>query len=134
MSRLINLALAASAASIGVLAFGGAAVPAGAQSSAQAELVGKLGYEGGAISPSGFHPTSGSVIVDFDSVTPLSLEKHVGPSGHFRILLPAGPYTIIGCGPSSSGSGSNGQCSRPMNVTLTSGEVDHIKLVWASAP
>jgi hypothetical protein len=131
MSRLINLALAASAGSIGVIAL--QAAPAHGAASTQAELIGKLGYEGGAAKGGGFHPTSGSVIVDFDSVTPLSLEKQVGPSGHFEIPLPAGQYTVIGCGP-SSGSGSNGQCSAPMNVTLASGEVDHIKLVWAYAP
>lgn len=134
MSRLVNLALAVSAGSIGTIALQAAPAHGAAKSNTQAELVGKLGYEGGAVKAGGFHPTSGSVVVNFDSTTPLSLEKQVGPSGHFKIPLPAGKYTVIGCGPSSSGSGSSGQCSQPMNITLASGEVDHIKLVWAYAP
>jgi hypothetical protein len=132
MSRLTNLVLAASASSIGVLAIG--ATPAHASGpTSGAELVGKLGYEGGA-PPGGLHRTSGSVVVNFDGPTPISLEKKVGPSGHFKIPLPAGSYTVIGCGPSSSGSAGGAQCSKPMNITLTSGEVDHIKLVWALVP
>jgi hypothetical protein len=132
MSRLTNLALAVSAGSIGVIAF--QVAPAQATGSkGQSALVGKLGYEGGAF-PGKFHPTAGSVVVNFDGPTPLSLEKHVGSSGHFRIKLPAGQYTVIGCGPSASGTAPSGQCSKPVNVTLTSGEVDHIKLVWAMVP
>ena len=132
MSRLTNLVLAACASSIGVLAIGTAPAHASGPTS-EAELVGKLGYEGGA-PPGGLHPTSGSVIVNVDGPTPLSLEKKVGPSGHFKIPLPAGSYTVIGCGPSSSGSAASAQCSKPKNITLTRGEVDHIKLVWALVP
>jgi hypothetical protein len=133
MSRLTNLALAVSAGSIGFMAVQAAPSSAASTSSAQAQLVGKLGYEGGA-APGGFHPTAGTVVVNFDGVTPLSLAKHVGPSGHFKIPLPAGQYTVTGCGPSASGSGSSGQCSKPQNITLTAGEIDHIRLVWALAP
>jgi hypothetical protein len=132
MSRLTNLALAVSAGSIGILAL--QAAPAqGSASKAQAELVGKLGYEGGAFPPK-FHPTAGTVVVNFDGPTPLTLVKHVGSSGHFSITLPAGQYTVSGCGPSASGTASSGQCSKPVEITLTSGEVDHLRLVWAMVP
>jgi len=93
-------------------------------------LVGELGYEGGP-APGRFHPTSGTVLVQFTSV-PLTLEKHVGAKGHFRIPLGPGKYTVTGCGPSSGG----GQplCSQPVNVTLAAGEIYKIQLVWAYAP
>jgi hypothetical protein len=133
MSRPINLALAISVSSIGVLALQVGTAHAATTTSSQAELVGRLGYEGGAF-PDKFHPTAGSVEVEFDSVTPLSLEHRVGPSGHFTIALPAGTYTVIGCGPSASGSTATGLCGQPVNLTLTPGEVHHIKLVWALAP
>ncbi len=132
VSRLTNLALAVSAGSVGIIAL--QAGPAQAiASKGQSELVGKLGYEGGAL-PGKFHPTAGSVVVNFDGPTPLSLEKHVGPSGHFKVKLPAGQYTVTGCGPSASGTAPSGQCSKPVEITLTSGEVDHITLVWAMVP
>ena len=133
MSRLTNLALAVSVSSIAMITLQSVPAHAATTPSSQAELVGKLGYEGGAY-PNKFHPTAGSVVVNFDSMTPLSLEKRVGPSGLFKIPLPAGRYTVIGCGPSSSGGAANGQCGKPTNVTLAAGEVDHIKLVWAYAP
>ena len=132
MSRLSSLAMALSASSIAMVALPGSPVGAASTSSAQAVLAGKLGYEGGA-KPNTFHPTSGSVVVDFDSATPLSLERHVGPSGNFRISLPPGSYTVIGCGPSDSNSGASAPCSTPTNLTLTSGEVAHLKLIWAYA-
>lgn len=53
----------------------------------RALLVGKLGFEGGA-PPGGFHPTGGSVEVEFDS-QPLVLLQQVGPSGKFQIRLAA---------------------------------------------
>jgi len=97
----------------------------------EAVLTGELGYEGGAY-PGKFHPTSGTVEVEFYS-QPLVIEQHVGNSGHFRITLAPGKYTVIGCGPSASGS-TQGQCSKPKNVTLSSGEVLFVKLVWAMVP
>ncbi len=96
----------------------------------RAVLAGELGIEGGP-RPGGFHPTSGSVEVEFYSV-PLVLDQPVGSSGHFHITLPPGKYTVIGCGP--SGSTPQGRCSSPKNLTLTSGEVLHIRLVWIFAP
>jgi hypothetical protein len=132
MSRLSNLALAVATSSIA--AVGLQAIPAHAATTtvSRAELVGELGFEGGAY-PGGFHPTAGSVEVEFTSV-PLVLEHAVGPSGHFKISLTPGSYTVIGCGPSSSTGSASSQCSKPKNITLTSGEVDHIRLVWAYAP
>lgn len=94
-------------------------------------LVGRLGVEGGAY-PGGFHPTAGSVEVAFQSV-PLVLDKRVGPSGHFRIPLGPGVYTVVGCGPTSSSTQSQ-ECSKPKTVTLTWGEVRHITLIWAYVP
>lgn len=132
MFRLTGLALALSASSLAIIALPGSPVGAADTTSTQAVLAGKLGYEGGA-KPNTFHPTSGTVIVDFDSTTPLSLERHVGPSGNFRISLPPGSYTVIGCGPSDSSGAARVPCSTPTNLTLTSGEVAHIKLIWAYA-
>ncbi len=94
-------------------------------------MVGQLGFEGGPY-PGGFHPTAGTVDVEFHSV-PLVLVTHVGPSGDFDIRLGPGSYTVIGCGPSPKG-GQSGQCSRPLAVTLRAGEVDHVRLIWAYAP
>jgi hypothetical protein len=71
--------------------------------------------------------------VEYYSV-PLVRNEPVGPSGHFKVSLAAGKYTVIGCGPSTSTSTASGQCSKPVNLTLSRGEVDHIKLVWAYAP
>ncbi len=133
MSRLINLALAVSAAGIAITGLQAAPAQAATATSTQALLVGELGYEGGAY-PGGFHPTAGTVYVAYDSVTPITLEQAVGPSGHFRIPLAAGKYTVIGCGPSASSGAASGQCSKPKNLTLTSGEVDHIRLIWARVP
>jgi hypothetical protein len=104
----------------------GAAVP----QVKQADLVGVLGYEGGAF-PGKFHPTSGTVDVAFSN-PPITLVKQVGPTGHFNIPLPPGRYTVVGCGPSSSGG--QGTCGQPKIVKLSSGEVDHIRLVWAMVP
>jgi hypothetical protein len=131
MSRLKKLALALSV--IGIAVVGLHTVPAGAgtTSAHRSALVGELGIEGGA-APGGFHPTAGSVEVEFKSV-PLVLEKHVGKSGHFDITLSPGSYTVIGCGPAASGA-TSGRCSRPKNIHLVSGEVDHIQLVWALVP
>ena len=132
MSRLTNLALAVSASSIAMIALQAAPAHAATTTSSQALLVGELGFEGGAY-PGGFHPTAGRVEVVFYSV-PLTLEKPVGPSGHFKIPLAAGRYTVIGCGPSASSSTASSLCSKAKNLTLTPGEVDHIRLVWAYAP
>lgn len=93
-------------------------------------LVGVLGYEGGAFPPA-FHPTAGTVVVDFSN-PPLVLLHQVGSTGHFRINLGPGNYTVTGCGPSSSGG--TGLCGKPKNITLRPGEIDHIRLVWAMVP
>ncbi len=120
---------------LGVLASPLVAGSAGAQPvppPPPAQIVGHLGYEGGAY-PGGFHRTSGTVEVIFDGDTPLALVKKVGPSGKFDFKLGAGKYTLIGCGPSSS-QGSTGTCGKPVTVSLVNGEVDHIRLVWAEVP
>jgi hypothetical protein len=91
-------------------------------------IVGELGVEGGAY-PAGFRPTAGAVEVEFNSV-PLALVKHVGKSGKFDIKLSPGSYTVFGCGPKKS----SGQCSEPQDISLATGEVDHIQLVWAYLP
>jgi hypothetical protein len=131
MLRLTKLALALSASSIALIGLQTAPAHASTTSAKQSAIVGELGYEGGA-APGGFHPTAGTVEVEFNSV-PLTLEKHVGKSGHFHIKLSPGSYTIIGCGPASGGT-ANGQCSQPQNITLVAGEVDYIQLIWAYAP
>lgn len=142
MSRLVNLALALSASTLAMI--GLEAAPAHAASTSAptvsapavsvpgAVLVGELGYEGGAY-PGPFHPTAGTVEVEFYSL-PLALLKHVGPSGKFRIPLGPGKYTVIGCGPSASVVPGAGECSSPLSVDLKAGEVDHVKLVWAYVP
>ena len=128
MSRLIKLALAPFASGIAVI--GLLAAPAWASTDAghNSAIVGELGVEGGAY-PGGFRPTAGTVEVEFNSV-PLALIKHVGKSGKFDIKLSAGSYTVIGCGPKNSGN----QCSQPQNITLATGQVDHIELVWEYLP
>ena len=126
MSRLLKHALALSAGSVAVVGLLAASPGAATAAGQRSAIVGQLGYEGGAY-PGGFHPTSGTVEVEFNN-QPLVLEKHVGKSGNFHIKLSPGGYTVIGCGPSGS------QCSQPQNITLTRGEVDHIQLVWAYTP
>jgi hypothetical protein len=133
MSRLTNVALAASVSGLAAVALQAGPAHAATTTSSQAELAGRLGYEGGAF-PDTFHPTAGSIEVEFDSVTPITLEHRVGSSGHFKIALPAGKFTVIGCGPSASGGTASGQCSQPVNFTLTAGEVHHVKLIWAMVP
>ena len=123
------------AASLGAIsAVGAQAAPALASSDvgvhSASAIVGVLGYEGGGPSTK-FHPTSGTVYVQFGH-PPLVLAKEVGNSGHFRIPLMPGSYTVIGCGPSSSGG--SPLCGQPQNITLKSGEVDHIRLIWADVP
>lgn len=131
MSRLTKLALALSASSIALTGLMAAPAHAATTTVHRSRLVGKLGIEGGA-APGRFRPTAGSVEVEFNSV-PLVLLKKVGNSGKFEIQLSPGEYTVIGCGPSASGAPS-GRCSKPQEVTLTPGEVDHIQLVWAYVP
>ncbi|HXW32965.1 MAG TPA: hypothetical protein VEJ87_00160 [Acidimicrobiales bacterium] len=128
MSRLTNLALAVSASGVGIIGLAAAPASAGASPGIHSAIVGELGYEGGA-PPGEFHPTAGTVEVEFNSV-PLVLERHVGKSGHFNISLGPGSYTVFGCGPSKSA----GQCSTPQNINLLPGEVDHIQLIWAYVP
>jgi len=131
MSRLINLALALAASSTTLIGLQAAPAQAATTTGGGSLLVGELGYEGGAY-PGGFHPTAGTVDVEFYSV-PLVLVKNVGKSGHFKIQLSPGKYTVIGCGPSTPGA-SDSPCSQPQNLTLAAGEVDHIKLIWAYVP
>ncbi len=132
MLRLIRCAFAVCVGSLAVIGLQAGPTQAATTASKEAVLVGELGFEGGAY-PGGFHLTAGSVIVQFN-LQPLVLDHPVGTSGHFRIPLTAGKYTVSGCGPSSSSSTTGGLCSEPVNITLTPGEVDHIKLVWAYAP
>ena len=56
-----------------------------------------------------------------------------GPTGIRRAWSSPGKFTVIGCGPSASGS-TQGQCSKPKNVNLSPGEVLFVKLVWAMVP
>ncbi len=131
MSRLTNLALALSVSTVALT--GLTAIPADAATPTvhPSLLVGKLGVEGGAF-PGTFRPTAGTVEVEFNAV-PLVLLKKVGASGKFEIQLSPGEYTVIGCGSTASG-GPSGRCSKPREVKLTSGEVDHIRLVWEYLP
>ena len=131
MSRLTNLAVALSASSITLIGLQAAPAHAATTATHRSAIVGELGYEGGA-APGAFHPTAGTVEVEFNSV-PLTLVKHVGNSGHFHVKLSPGSYTVIGCGPAASGA-AGGQCSQPENINLAAGEVDHIQLIWAYAP
>ena len=132
MSRVRVVSIVVSIGAISVLGLQAAPALAGVAGPTlgKSALVGVLGYEGGP-APGGFHPTSGSVEVEFTNL-PLTLEKHVGPTGHFRIPLGPGSYTVIGCGPSSSSH--QAVCGQPKNVTLETGEVYHIRIVWAYAP
>ena len=132
MSRVTNLALALSAGSIALIGLQAAPAHAGTTPTHRSAIAGELGYEGGAVTTGGFHPTAGTVEVEFNSV-PLVLEQHVGKSGKFHIKLSPGSYTVIGCGPAASTTAS-GQCSQPQNIHLVTGEVDHIRLIWAYAP
>lgn len=126
--------IATSAVAITTLATATAARAATAAPTADhSKLVGELGYEGGP-APGGFHPGPGTVEVNWDGPEPISLLKKVGKSGHFTIKLGPGKYTVIGCGPNSSVSGMNSQCSKPKTFTLTTGEVHHVRLVWAYTP
>jgi hypothetical protein len=109
-----------------------AAQPVSAQTQApaqQAVLTGTLGYEGGPY-PGGFHPTAGTVQVAYTD-QPLVMVTRVGPSGHFKIDLGPGTYRVTGCGPKHDGSQ---MCGKPRTITLTAGEVDHVRLVWALTP
>jgi hypothetical protein len=132
MARKWIFAIAVAMGAVSALGLQAAPALAGTDgpTAGEAALAGVLGYEGGAY-PGGFHPTSGSVEVEF-TLPPLILLKQVGPTGHFRIPLGAGTYTVIGCGPSSGGG--HPICGRPLNITLKAGEVDHVRLVWAMVP
>jgi hypothetical protein len=128
MSRLTKVAVTLFASSITVIGLQAAPALANASAGPHSAIVGELGVEGGAY-PGTFQPTAGTVEVEFNSV-PLALVKHVGKSGKFDIKLSPGSYTVFGCGPKTSGN----QCSQPQNITLASGEVDHIQLVWEYLP
>ena len=128
MSRLMRLALALFASSITVIGLQAAPAHASASAGHKSAIVGELGVDGGAY-PGGFKPTAGTVEVEFNSM-PLVLVQHVGKSGKFDIELSPGSYTVFGCGPKKSGN----QCSQQQDITLATGEVDHIKLVWAHLP
>ena len=128
MLRTLNAAFLA--ALLALAAFCVQAAPAGATTALRSALAGELGYEGGPY-PGSFHPTAGTVEVVFENV-PLVLVKSVGPSGMFLIPLGPGTYSVVGCGPSSSGI--SHQCGRPKTVVLRPGEVDHIRLIWALVP
>ena len=129
LTAAATLSLSAMAV-VGLQSAPGATAAAATPRTEKALLVGVLGYEGGAY-PGKFHPTAGTVDVSFSN-PPIVLVKHVGSSGHFRIALPPGSYTVTGCGPSSSGG--QGTCGQSQNITLSPGEVDHIRLIWAYVP
>jgi len=128
MSGLIQRTLALFAGSITVIGLQAAPAHASASAGHDSAIVGELGVEGGAY-PRGFQPTAGTVEVEFNSV-PLALVKDVGKSGKFDIKLSPGSYTVFGCGPKKSAN----QCSQPQDITLATGQVDHIQLVWAYLP
>ena len=128
MLRLIKLALALFVFSITAIGLEAAPAHASTGTGHTAVIVGELGVEGGAY-PGGFRPTAGTVEVEFNSL-PLALVKHVGNSGKFDIKLSPGSYTVFGCGPKKSAN----QCSQPQDVTLATGQVDHIQLVWELLP
>jgi hypothetical protein len=132
MARKRTFGAAVSIAGISLLGFVAAPGLAGAApaSTGGSALVGVLGFEGGAFPPA-FHPTAGTVVVDFTN-PPLVLLHQVGSTGHFRIDLGPGNYTVTGCGPSSTGG--TGLCGKPKNITLKPGEIDHVRLVWAMVP
>ncbi len=132
MARLLSLVAALSVSCLLGLGLQVAPAHAATPSVKQALLVGELGIEGGAY-PGLFHPTAGTVEVEFAN-PPLVLLKKVGRSGQFRIALGPGTYTVIGCGPSGSAGISGRQCSRPQTVTLAPGEVDYLMLIWAYVP
>jgi hypothetical protein len=128
MTGVTRAALTLCASSVVVI--GLQAVPAHAATSTgpSAAIAGALGVDGGAY-PGKFRPTAGTVEVEFTNV-PLVLVHQVGASGKFDIKLSPGKYSVVGCGPSSSGN----QCSQSQNVTLVKGQIDHLKLVWAHLP
>jgi hypothetical protein len=133
MSRFVMLTgalLASSTTVIGLLAAPALASTGVGNKSAghDAEIVGKLGVEGGAY-PGRFRPTAGTVEVEFNS-QPIALVTNVPKSGKFTIKLSPGSYTLSGCGPEGSGN----QCSQSQDIKLTRGEVDHVQLVWAHLP
>lgn len=125
--------LIAAAAATGVLAVTGLAAPPAqaATSTGGSEIIGQLGYEGGAF-PGTFKPTAGTVIVQF-SMHPLVLVKSVGKSGSFTLPLAPGTYTLTGCGPGTSAS-PVGHCGQPQTITLAPHEKDHVRLIWLMAP
>ena len=130
MSRLSLFAATLAASAFAVT--GLTALPAQAATpNAGAEIIGQLGYEGGAY-PGTFKPTAGTVFVQFD-LRPLQLVHAVGKSGSFKLHLSPGTYTLTGCGPATS-TAPVGQCGRPMTVTLVAHETDHLQLVWLMAP
>ena len=83
MSRVTKLAVALSASSLAVAGLGAARAHAATSTAARPLLVGELGIEGG-VFPGTFHPTAGTVEVEFYSV-PLVLVKKVGRSGQFKL-------------------------------------------------
>jgi hypothetical protein len=131
VSRLRTTLVSLTAGAIALTAGAATAAATPVPTPLPSAIVGHLGYEGGAY-PGGFHPTAGTVEVEFN-LQPLVLIDRVGPSGKFVIPLGPGSYTLIGCGPSSS-TGGIGLCGRPVSVTLHAGEVDHVRLVWALVP
>jgi hypothetical protein len=128
MVRLLKYTLVLSASCITMVGLQAAPAHAATAARQSAKIVGQLGIEGGAF-PGRFQPTAGTVQVEFN-IVPLILQKHVGKSGNFHINLSPGSYTVTGCGPKKS----RNQCSQPQNITLTAGEVDHIRLVWEFVP
>jgi hypothetical protein len=76
MSRVTNLALALSAGSIALIGLQAAPAHAGTTPTQRSAIVGELGYEGGAVTSGGFHPTAGTVEVEFNSVPLVGRVEH----------------------------------------------------------
>lgn len=130
MSRLIRFGACSAVATLAVTGLLAGPVQASTPKGG-AEVVGRLGYEGGAF-PGTFTPTAGTVFVQFD-LRPLELVRSVGASGSFALHLASGTYTLTGCGPGNPTS-PVGPCGRSKTVTLTANEKVHVQLVWLLAP
>jgi hypothetical protein len=130
MRWVVRVAMLASLASGSVMVMHPASAQTRMPTSSQAHLVGVLGYEGGPY-PGGFHPSAGSVEVGYSN-PPLILDKRVGQSGHFRIALGPGTYSVVGCGP-RSGSGEQ-TCGKAKTIRLTPGQTEHVRVIWMYAP
>lgn len=95
------------------------------QSDGDGVIAGELGFEGGP-SPGGFHPTAGRVDIAGPKLT---RAVDVPSSGKFSAVVPAGRYTLIGCGGTQ-----DEQCGPSQKVTVHAGATKHVRVVWLLAP